>query len=161
VILRGAENVKTGSAKPDRRRRWIWWVFLVVIILALVVLTPGQARAVYYGGRRAQNAADFAVLSGLRALGFEFQQPAPREEQVLADMMRATTLERDLESLDLVGCYLDAAGTRLGAVGEGIPEGAHGLQVISLTRVPTLLTRLLGLEGWPVERQAEFYFRPE
>ena len=49
----------------------------------------------------------------------------------------------------------------LEAVGEGIPEGAHVLQVISHTRVPALLTRLLGLEGWPVERQVEFYFRPE
>ena len=151
----------TTNETQSVRRRWIWWAIVAVIILTLVALAVSEAYRVYYGGRSVQNAVEFSAYLGLRQLSFELQQPVATEGQVEAAMIRGVTLGEIPNSHDVVGTYLDAAGNQLGAVGEGVPQGAQGLRVTINAHVPTLLTRLLGLAGWPVERQAEFSQWPQ
>ena len=151
----------TTNETQSVRRRWIWWVIVALIILALVALAVSEAYRVYYGGRSVQNAVEFSAYLGLGQLALELQQPVAQEDQVEAAMTRGVTLGEIPNSHDVVGTYLDAAGRQLGAVGEGVPQGAEGLRVTIHAQVPTPLTRLLGLAGWPVERQAEFSLRPE
>lgn len=151
----------TTNEAQSVRRRLIRWAILALIILALVAIVVSEACRVYYAGRSLQNAVEFSAYLGLRQLAFELQHPVAQEDQVEAAMTRGVTLGEIPNSHDVVGYYLDAAGSQLGAVGEGIPQGAQGLHVTISAHVPTLLTRLLGLEGWPVERHAEFSLRPE
>ena len=160
--LTGRESiVAIDSSGPGRRHRWIRWVILALVVIAAGALAAGEASHVYYGTRRAQDTAEFAMFCGLHALESELQQAGPSEDRILAGMAECAAYGDSPGAYDLLGFYLDAEGTSLSQVGAGIPEDVRGIGVVVHAHVPTPLTRFLGLKGWPVERQAEFSLTPE
>jgi len=137
---------------PGRRRK-IWAAILVVAAVALLALAACAYRPIYHASRIAQESADGAALGGAIRLAGALQQPTVGEAQIVADMMKYATLNGLDDHDRLVAYYLDAEGHRLGRVGSGIPQEPHGLEAVVTVRVPTLLTRIFGLDEWAVRRQ--------
>jgi hypothetical protein len=146
------EFTMSDKATPAQRHKWLVRGALLFITLVIVAVIAVEIVDIADCRRRVQNAADSAALAGIQRLARHITNPSSTtESHIEATVHEYAGINLGAETTyRLTAGYLDAAGACLGPLEAGCPTTARGLQVSISIVAPTFLSRIAGLDGWPV-----------
>ncbi|MGD8491946.1 MAG: pilus assembly protein TadG-related protein [Anaerolineae bacterium] len=131
-------------------------MFLALVILVAIAIDGSTA---YLHRRIAQNAADAAALAAAQELGHFLRGEDIKDEDV-KDMLDEFARRNDVVRVE--GFYLNPASIPLAEIGtigaSDPPTDAFGVWATAYITSPTFLGGIIGLDGLPLDAEAEVLF---